>query len=319
MGLLEKANNYLAQTPKTTTKAKSKAVVIDPLLANVMDDNELTAEKLLAAVETHEVKFPDIKAQNRIYKPVASPVLTASAKTAKQPHKTHKLSKLMKVFAATALLSMPQQLTPHREPTMPDRNVTMHVTSPSPLDKLEIECLNANFALQLKSRVTLEERALLAQLLYGEAGLGTDPIEVIHTVLNRVSSPYFPNTVKAVVTQKNQFEGFSNQHPIVPDFLAMIDLVVSEWEDHGCQPIKDCKRLYFVTGRKGINNKFEISRDHIGYWVNHGKKQYAKLGHYCPTAERQARKFYANRSPKLDYKDDIRPKATRNIANELSR
>jgi len=56
--------------------------------------------------------------------------------------------------------------------------------------------------------ITLEERELLAKLLYCEArGESYDCQKaVISVVMNRVRSSEFPNTINSVIYQKNQFE-----------------------------------------------------------------------------------------------------------------
>lgn len=227
----------------------------------------------------------------------------ATAHMTAQPKKTHKLSKLMKVFTATALLSLAPQ---HLQNVNAYMNVVNqnHQVASQVADQKAMDHMTTEFQAQLKSRVSYEERAMLAKLLYGEAGNGTDPVEVIHTVLNRMSSPLFRGDMKSIITGKNQYVGYDAKHPVALDYLKLIDKVVKEWEDNGCQPIQGCDRYYFVTGNQGHCNKFEISKDHQGGWVKHSQKEYAPLRHYCKHANRQARQFYANN--KIDRANAIR-------------
>ncbi|MCM1404564.1 MAG: hypothetical protein NC133_03665 [Prevotella sp.] len=234
---------------------------------------------------------------------------TTAPMTTPAPKPKRKLSKLLPVFAATALLSLaPQPLQTERQ------GFTSHQTfkefsRPTTAERQEFAFNLAKFRAQRQSRVSYEERAMLAQLLYGEAGHGTDPIEVIHTVLNRMSSPLFKGDMQSIITAKNQYVGYDEKHPIVLGYLKMIDMVIKEWEDNGCQPIDDCDRYYFVTGVKGYCNKFEISPDHQGAWVKHSQKKYAPLNHYCATAKRQAKAFYAQNKVdrKVYIRNDIQP------------
>jgi hypothetical protein len=81
----------------------------------------------------------------------------------------------------------------------------------------EMECVNASFDLKGQKEVkgkskeifpmTQEEIDLLAAICYAEAGnqgdLGKELVAMV--VINRVNSPIFPDTVKEVIFQKNQF------------------------------------------------------------------------------------------------------------------
>ncbi|MCC8014068.1 MAG: cell wall hydrolase [Eubacterium sp.] len=72
----------------------------------------------------------------------------------------------------------------------------------------------------------------LAQVLYGEArGVKstTEKAAVAWVVLNRVDSSDFPNSVYGVLTQKNQFNGFSESNPDDPELIAIASDVLKRW------------------------------------------------------------------------------------------
>ncbi len=132
---------------------------------------------------------------------------------------------------------------------------------------------------------TEEDRDDLARLLYGESGYELlDNIEVLHTALNRYASPYFKGTLHDILTAKNQFLGFKSEHPVLPEFRTVVDVVVDDFEANGCKEIEDCNRFYFVADGHG-NNKYEIAG---AKWVEPAKKVYVKATDACPTALRQA-------------------------------
>lgn len=76
------------------------------------------------------------------------------------------------------------------------------------------------------------EAELIAKTLYGEYR-GPDKLQqagVAWCILSRVSHPDFPNTIKGVVTQPNQFHGYSPNHPILPELYEMAVDVMTRWE-----------------------------------------------------------------------------------------
>lgn len=150
------------------------------------------------------------------------------------------------------------------------------------------------FQRDLGSRVSSMERDMMARMVYGEAGRGADPFEVIHTVLNRMSSPLFKGTAADVITQKNQYLGYKPTNPVTSDYRRMVDIAVDEWEANGCK-VDDCDHFYFVTDIPGVCNKFEVSHDHQGRWVKTSQKEYSPRQHYCHTALDQAARFFAER------------------------
>ena len=56
---------------------------------------------------------------------------------------------------------------------------------------------------------------------------------VVWCVLNRVDSEerYFPDTIREVVLQKNQFTGYKEKHPATAEFKALAEDVLHRWHD----------------------------------------------------------------------------------------
>lgn len=99
----------------------------------------------------------------------------------------------------------------------------------------------------------------LAKLVWGEAR-GEPTIRqaaVVWTVLNRVDSCEFPNTVYEVVTQPYQFTGYSEGNPVDEDIYELVVDVLERWyaEQDGWKCVgrvlpPEC--VYFVS-KGGIN------------------------------------------------------------------
>lgn len=76
----------------------------------------------------------------------------------------------------------------------------------------------------------------LARTMWGEArGCSTtEQAGVAWCVLNRVSSPEFPDTVEAVCSQRTetvkQFDGYDPDNPLEPELLALAEDVLGRWE-----------------------------------------------------------------------------------------
>ena len=86
----------------------------------------------------------------------------------------------------------------------------------------------------------------LARTIQVEAAKGTmDEYCVAVSVLNRVRSPHFPNTVASVVYSPGQYEGFSKWRPV-----ANPDLV---------------NRLKSVEGRKNLLKAYSIIGDRTDF------------------------------------------------------
>lgn len=96
---------------------------------------------------------------------------------------------------------------------------------------------------------TEEEITLIAKLTIAEAGNQSDYGKrlVIDTVLNRMDSPYFPDTVEGVIFQKYQFSPVWNGgiDKYIPD-EHIIDLVKEEINDRTNSEV-----IFFTAGKYG--------------------------------------------------------------------
>lgn len=213
---------------------------------------------------------------------------------------THpKLRKIVAAFFAVGLLmhsNTPKnnnQLNASSKHLSNQTKIELEINKPE-LEKNLTEKINQVFQPDITHSVISEQdRDDLARLIYGEAGRDIhDWIEVLHTVLNRYASPLFENNIHDIVTAKNQYVGYSAKHPVLPEFRDVVDFVINDWETNGCQTIDDCNHYYFITGRKGYWNSFEISpKNSKGEWVDFSKKRYEAPEHYCPTAQSQATRY----------------------------
>lgn len=74
----------------------------------------------------------------------------------------------------------------------------------------------------------------IAKTLYGECRncTKTEQAAVAWTILNRVDSedPYFPDDIIGVVTQFEQYHGYSESNPVLPELLALTQDVLLRWE-----------------------------------------------------------------------------------------
>ena len=104
---------------------------------------------------------------------------------------------------------------------------------------------------------------MLAKLIWGEArGIPstTEKAAVVWCVLNRVDASSYPDTVRAVVTQKHQFAGYSPDFPATEEFKAIAYDVLLRWhsEKEGTENsgrVLPKEYLYF-TG-DGYHNYFK--------------------------------------------------------------
>lgn len=85
----------------------------------------------------------------------------------------------------------------------------------------------------LKYTATEEEISMLCKVTYGEAGSlsKTQQAAVVWCILNRVDSEVYPNTISEVITQKSQFYGYKESHPIVQETKEIVIDVLLRWEN----------------------------------------------------------------------------------------
>lgn len=108
------------------------------------------------------------------------------------------------------------------------------------------------------------EVELLARMLWGEArGIPSDMEKAacVWCVLNRVDdeSGIWPDTVEGVLTQKNQFAGYSSDYPATDELKALAADVLTRWHREKTEG-GDVGRVlpadyFFFTG-DGKNNHF---------------------------------------------------------------
>ena len=79
---------------------------------------------------------------------------------------------------------------------------------------------------------TDHEIDMLAKAVWGEAR-GTTPEEqrlVVWTVLQRVYTGKYGDTIEAVLTAPRQFQGYSASNPVCPEIRALVEAEVKKWE-----------------------------------------------------------------------------------------
>lgn len=102
--------------------------------------------------------------------------------------------------------------------------------------------------------------ACLCKVVYGEAR-GCDKTQqaaVVWCILNRVEDSRFPNDIISVVTQANQFEGYSSSFPVVEEIEELVCDVLSRYELE-CNGAEEVGRvlpkdyLFFRSSGTGVN------------------------------------------------------------------
>lgn len=100
----------------------------------------------------------------------------------------------------------------------------------------------------------------LARMLYGEArGCSLEGQQkAVWCVLNRVDSKLYPDTVKAVISQPNQFYGYSPYHPVLDELKAVAQDVLDRWqaEKNGEQVARELPPTYLYFSGDGVENYF---------------------------------------------------------------
>lgn len=96
---------------------------------------------------------------------------------------------------------------------------------------------------------TEEELDLLARLIYSEAGIESydTKLKIGSVVLNRMEDPYFPNTLREVIYQKNQFS---------VTFLVKADGIVAI--EHPADEDSKKAALELLTGGSVLPQKVQV-------------------------------------------------------------
>ena len=99
----------------------------------------------------------------------------------------------------------------------------------------------------------------IAKMLYGESrGCSIDNQQkAVWCVLNRVDADDFPDTIIGVLSQPNQFHGYSAAFPVWDELTAVAEDVLTRWslEKQGVAVNRELPKsyLYFTgTGRENI-------------------------------------------------------------------
>ena len=99
----------------------------------------------------------------------------------------------------------------------------------------------------------------VAKMLYGESrGCSIDNQQkAVWCVLNRVDADGFPDTIIGVLSQPNQFHGYSTAFPVWEELTAVAEDVLTRWslEKQGVAVNRELPKsyLYFTgTGRENI-------------------------------------------------------------------
>lgn len=106
----------------------------------------------------------------------------------------------------------------------------------------------------------------LANVTWGEArGCSvTEQAAVMWCVLNRVDSPLYPDSVAEVITQKSQFNGYSEDNPITNNMLQLANSVLTYWSEGDDSGRVLPKEYLYFTG-DGEHNYFYTE------WANNAK------------------------------------------------
>ncbi len=110
---------------------------------------------------------------------------------------------------------------------------------------------------------TPEDAEIIAKTVWGEARGCTreGQAKVVWVILNRVEDSRFPDTIRGVVTQPCQFYGYSPNHPVTPEILAVVNDVLNRWnsERNGIAVTRELSREYvFFTGDGRVNHFREV-------------------------------------------------------------
>ena len=106
---------------------------------------------------------------------------------------------------------------------------------------------------------THDDVIAIAKMLYGESrGCSIDNQQkAVWCVLNRVDADDFPDTIIGVLSQPNQFHGYSTAFPVWDELTAVAEDVLTRWslEKQGVAVNRELPKsfLYFTgTGRENI-------------------------------------------------------------------
>lgn len=193
----------------------------------------------------------------------------------------------------TASTTQKQATTTQAKPATANKATTTTIT-PTPTATKQVTNNNNIKHPAPKFQFTQRDREVFAKMIYGEAGRGVDPFEVGHVALNRLASGRFGKTLTAVITAKRQFDGFSENHPIDKDCLAIANELIAEFEANDCKPF--CNYYYFYTHpEKHLGAKYNRNIFMEGIeWKPYARENYSEK--YCSKANEHAAHYHAQRN-----------------------
>lgn len=107
------------------------------------------------------------------------------------------------------------------------------------------------------------EAEYIAKLLYGQARYNSPEAQkaIAWLIINRVESPYYPNSVQEVVEQQSQWMGY-NDNNIIEDSLYEIALTaVNDWHNGAHRPFSaDFLYMVWTSDEITLRTTFEETR-----------------------------------------------------------
>lgn len=94
---------------------------------------------------------------------------------------------------------------------------------------------------RVEPEMDVDEVDLLSRMIYGYYRAGAtrpDQWELIAwAAVNRVEANDYPDTLEAVITQKSQWQGFSEDNPVLTDIQAVAADVLDTWHSGGARNV----------------------------------------------------------------------------------
>lgn len=111
----------------------------------------------------------------------------------------------------------------------------------------------------------------IARMIYGEARNCNVESQAgaVWCVLNRVDDPRFPDTALGVVTQQDQFFGYSESHPVLPELVAVVEDVLMRYsaERSGVEDVgRVLPQEYLYFSGDGTRNYFTVTYASSEVW-----------------------------------------------------
>lgn len=107
---------------------------------------------------------------------------------------------------------------------------------------------------------TQDDVIAIAKMLYGESrGCSIDNQQkAVWCVLNRVDADGFPDTIIGVLSQPNQFHGYSTAFPVWDELTAVAEDVLTRWslEKQGVAVNRELPKSYLYFTGNGRENVF---------------------------------------------------------------